>query len=150
MQVGVDYVDNDSPVIARQNLDVDGELIVGGAGPVEAMKVRITTAGNPPVIVNTVAFAGAPEVRVFQANMPGGVGDVAFAWLAADAPKSTRASRKQCRPTSKSAPPSPQPADDPAECDVPHPLRTPLGDAPQISYEPSIKRSRHGNCGRTT
>lgn len=84
LQVGVDYVDGNSPVAVRQNPDVDGELVVGGAAPVEAMKVRITTAGNPPVIVDTVAFAGAPEARFFRANVPGGVGQVSFAWLAAD------------------------------------------------------------------
>jgi hypothetical protein len=84
LQVGVDYVDGTSPVVVRQNPNVDGELVVGGAAPTEAMQVRITTAGNPPVIIDTVAFAGAPEARFFQANVPGGVGQVTFAWLAAD------------------------------------------------------------------
>jgi hypothetical protein len=84
LQVGVDYIDGSSPVVVRQNPNVDGELVVAGAAPAEAMQVRITTAGNPPVIVDTVAFAGAPEARFFQANMPGGVGQVTFAWLAAD------------------------------------------------------------------
>lgn len=84
LQVGVDYIDGSSPVVVRQNPNVDAELVVGGAAPAEAMQVRITTAGNPPVIVDTVAFAGAPEARFFQTNVPGGVGQVAFAWLAAD------------------------------------------------------------------
>ena len=84
LQVGVDYIDGTSPVVVRQNPNVDGELVVGGAAPAEAMQVRITTAGNPPVTVDTVAFAGAPEARFFQTNVPGGVGQVAFAWLAAD------------------------------------------------------------------
>ena len=36
------------------------------------------------MIVDTVAFAGAPDARFFQANVPGGAGQVSFAWLAAD------------------------------------------------------------------
>ena len=89
LQVGIDYVDGidgsgSSAVVVRQNPNVDGELVVGGAAPAEATQVRITTAGNPPVIVDTVAFAGAPEAMFFQANVPGEVGEVSIAWLAAD------------------------------------------------------------------
>lgn len=84
LQVGVDYIDGSSPVVVRQNPNVDGELVVAGAAPAEAIRVRITTAGNQPVTVDTVAFAAAPEARFFQANVPGGVGQVAFAWLDAE------------------------------------------------------------------
>jgi len=87
LQVGIDYIDYtgaSSAVVARQNPGVDGELVIGGAAPVDATQVRITTAGNPPVIVDTVAFAGAPEARFFMANLPGGPGSVSIDWLAAD------------------------------------------------------------------
>lgn len=84
LQVGVDYIDGNSPFVARQNPNVDGELVIGGAAPADAMKVRITTAGNPPVTVDTVAFAGAPDARFFQANVPGNVGQVTVTWLTAD------------------------------------------------------------------
>ena len=82
--MGIDDIDGSLVVVARQNPEVDGELVVGGAAPVEATQVRITAAGNSPVIVDTVAFAGTPEARFFRANVLGGAGSVSIAWLAVD------------------------------------------------------------------
>ena len=52
-------------------------------------QVRITAAGQAPVTVDTVTFAGRPDVRFFLANIPGGVGKVSVTWLAADATEVT-------------------------------------------------------------
>ncbi len=87
--VGIDYIDPTGgrpAVIARQNLGVDGELVVGGMVPVEATQVRITAAGNPPLIFDTVAFAGAPEARFFMVNLMMNLpaGPITIDWLAAD------------------------------------------------------------------
>jgi hypothetical protein len=92
--MGIDYIDSAGgrpAVIARQNPGVDGELVVGGAAPIDATQVRITAAGNSPVIFNTVAFAGAPEARFFMVNLvmnlPGGPISVSIDWLSADGSK---------------------------------------------------------------
>jgi len=85
--MGIDYIDSTevrTAVVARQKPGVDGELVVGGMAPVEATRVRITAVGSPPVIIDTLAFAGAPESRFFMANLPGGPGSVSVDWLAAD------------------------------------------------------------------
>lgn len=87
--VGIDYIDSTevrTAVVSRQG--VDGELAVGGMAPIEATQVRITAAGNAPLIFNTVAFAGAPEAKFFMVNLmvnlPGGPVSVSIDWLASD------------------------------------------------------------------
>lgn len=83
--VGIDYIDShDSTVTVRQRPGVAGELVVGGMVSAGVMQVRITAAGQTPVTVDTVPFAGAPDNRFFLANVPGGVGEVSVTWLAAD------------------------------------------------------------------
>lgn len=88
--VGIDYVDdNELSVVARQRPGVAGELVVGGVASTGVTQVRITAAGQAPVTVDTVTFAGRPDVRFFLANIPGGVGKVSVTWLAADATEVT-------------------------------------------------------------
>lgn len=83
--VGIDYVDNsEESVVVRQRPGVAGELVVGGLVSAGVTQVRITAAGQAPVAVDTMPFAGTPDNRFFLANIPGGVGEVSVTWLAAD------------------------------------------------------------------
>ena len=65
-------------------LHSSGTLRVTGMTPVEATRVRVDITGFDVVEVDTVAFAGAPEVRFFDAQVPGATGEHRVTFLAAD------------------------------------------------------------------
>jgi hypothetical protein len=81
--VGAGWIPEDcAPVTGR--LHSSGTVQVTGMTP-SATRVRVDIAGVDPVEVDTVAFAGAPEVRFFDTQVPGGTaGEHAVTFLAAD------------------------------------------------------------------
>jgi hypothetical protein len=79
---GLDWVPEDcSPVTARQHSS--GTIRLAGTTPPAATQVRIDLGGDSGT-VDTVAFAGAPEVRFFAAEAAGSPGRYSATWLAAD------------------------------------------------------------------